>query len=298
MKFDSYHPAINFIFFFSVLLFSFLFTQPVFLLLSYFCAFLYSSYLGRWKVLLLNLAALVLSVVYAFYYASYNHFGITELAVNWIGNHITLESIYAGLVKGVHLVTAMMWFYCTVHIVSSDKVMYLLGKIWPKLSLFFSILLRAVPQICQRFLRVNRSQSAIGRGIGQGKPLSRLRNLLRVCSIVITWSLENIVDSAASMKSRGYSLKGRTAFSLYRFDNRDRSIVIVMFTCLTVTAMAILLDQTKIYLDPEIVMNPITAWSYIFYAVYSFYCLLPMLLQLWAEKKNERQMLRSLEKTT
>ena len=292
MKFDSYHPAINFIFFFSVLAFSFLFTQPVFLLISYSCALIYSSYLGRWKAFLLNVFAFVLCIVYAFYYAFYNHFGITELSVNWIGNHVTLESIYAGLVKGIHISTALMWFYCTVRIVSSDKVMYLLGKIWPKLSLFFSIFLRAVPQVCEHFCRVNRSQTAIGRGVTQGSPFRRIIHALRVFSIVLTWSLERIVDSAASMKSRGYSLKGRTAFSLYRFDNRDRSVVIIMFFCLTVTAMAMMLDQTKIYIDPEIVMNPITAWSYVFYAVYAFYCLLPMLLQIWAEKRNAQKVSR------
>lgn len=285
MKFDSYHPAINFIFFFSVLMFAFSFTQPVFLGLSYVCAFLYSSYLGKYKALILNVLAAILIVVYALYYASYNHFGVTELRVNWIGNRITLESMYGGLVKGIHLATALMWFYCTVKIISSDKVMYLLGKIWPKLSLFFSITLRATPQIAERFQRINRAQTAIGRGIGQGNFWRRFLNLLRVLSIVITWSLESIVDSAASMKSRGYSLKGRTAFSIYRFDYRDRSVVIVMFTCLIAVAMAIVLDQTTMYIDPELIMLPITIWSYVFYAIYMFYCLFPMILQIIGEKR-------------
>ena len=266
MKFDSYHPAINFIFFSSVLIFSFLFTQPVFLILSYACAFLYSRYLGKYKALILNVFAFIMIIVYALYYASYNHFGVTELRVNWIGNRITLESMYGGLVQGIHLASALMWFYCTVKIVSSDKVMYLLGKVWPKLSLFFSISLRATPQIAERFTRINRAQTAIGRGIGQGNIFRRLLNLLRVLSIVITWTLESIVDSAASMKSRGYSLKGRTAFSIYRFDYRDRSVVIVMFTCLIAVAMAIVLDQTMMYYNPELMILPITIWSYIFYS--------------------------------
>ena len=94
------------------------------------------------------------------------------------------------------------------------------------------------------------------------------------------------------MKSRGYTLKGRTAYSLYRFDNRDRSVVITMFACLTIIAMGIMLDQTKMLINPHIVMNPITVLSYVFYAVYAFYCLLPMTLQIYAEltsdfKKNK-----------
>ena len=286
MKFDSYHPAINFIFFSSVLLFSFWFTQPVFLIVSYLCAFLYSTYLGKWKALLFDFAALILIVVYALYYASYTHFGVTVLALNYVDNSITLEALCGGLIQGFHLSTALMWFYCTVKIVSSDKVMYLLGKIWPKLSLFFSIFLRAGPQLVDCFLRVNRAQTALGRGIGQGNWFRCGLNLLRVLSIVITWSLERLVDSAASMKSRGYSLKGRTAFSIYRFDNRDRSVVIVMFSCLIAVAMAISLDQTTMYINPEIILNPITSWSYVFYSIYAFYCLLPMMLQLWSELRH------------
>ena len=40
-------------------------------------------------------------------------------------------------------------------------------------------------------------------------------------SIVVTWALENALDTADSMKSRGYGLPKRTAFSLFRFTLRD-----------------------------------------------------------------------------
>ena len=287
MKFDSYHPAINFIFFTSVIAFSFMFTQPVFLLVGYLCAFIYSSYLGKSKALILNILAFIFIIFYAFYYSSYNHFGVTNLAFNFIGNAITMESVYAGFVKGIHIASGAMWFYCTVKIVSSDKVIYLLGRIWPRLSLFVSIFLRFAPQIVTRFSRVNKAQTSIGRGVGQGNIFTKIRNAIRVCSIVITWSLENFVESGMSMKSRGYTLKGRTAYSLYRFDNRDRSVVITMFACLTVIAMGIMLDQTKMLINPHLIMNPITVLSYVFYAVYAFYCLLPMTLQIYATAKSD-----------
>ena len=41
-------------------------------------------------------------------------------------------------------------------------------------------------------------------------------------SILVTWALENAIETADSMKSRGYGLKGRTAFSIYRFNRRDK----------------------------------------------------------------------------
>jgi len=39
---------------------------------------------------------------------------------------------------------------------------------------------------------------------------------------MITWSLENAIETADSMKGRGYGLKGRTAFSIYTLTERDK----------------------------------------------------------------------------
>lgn len=282
MKFDSYHPTINFIFFVSVITFSIWFTQPVFVAISFLSSFIYSCYIGKTKGLIIDIIMIVSIIIYTLYYAYYNHFGVTNLAINIIGNQITLESLCAGLLRGVRTATVIIWFCCMTIIVSSDKVIYLFGRICPKISLFISIFLRGIPQIISKFNRVNISQSAIGRGIKQGNIFVRIKNLLRVLSIVITWILESFVDSSNSMKSRGYSLKGRTAFSIYRFDNRDRSVVIVMFLYLTLISMAIMLDQVKMQVNPHIILNPITSLSYLFYGVYLLFTLMPMFLQIIA----------------
>jgi energy-coupling factor transport system permease protein len=47
----------------------------------------------------------------------------------------------------------------------------------------------------------------------------------------VTWALENAIETADSMKSRGYGLKGRTAFSIYRFDKRDGRALIFLLLC-------------------------------------------------------------------
>lgn len=90
------------------------------------------------------------------------------------------------------------------------------------------------------------------------------------------------------MKCRGYSLRGRTAFSIYRFDNRDRGFVIASFAGIFMMIAASLLDQTHIYYNPEIIMNRITMVSFIFYAGYACFLLLPMLLQMIGETRFKR----------
>ena len=124
--------------------------------------------------------------------------------------------------------------------------------------------------------------------MAQGNLPRRIHNFLHIQSIVVTWALENLVSTSDSMRSRGYSLKGRTAFSIYRFDNRDRSFVITLFFCFAVLLAGVLLDQTHILYDPEIVWNRITPPSFAFYGAYAFLCLLPLALQRMGEYRFKR----------
>lgn len=283
MKFDSYHPMINLIYFTAAITCTICFKHPIFLGISFICAFAYSVKLGGIKSFLLNLGFVLLALGHAARYSSYEHFGVTVLKLNFIGNQVTLESIVYGLVIGVIIATVCMWFTCIFILITADKIVYLFGRISPKLSLFLSILLRTVPRIKVRAKRIEISREGIGRGINQGNILERLLNLFSLISVLITWTLEDFVESSNSMKSRGYSLKGRTAFSIYRFDNRDRSLVIVFFWCLTLIGMAVLFNQTNIYYDPIIIMNPITSMSYVFYMAYAVFLLLPMGLEIVGE---------------
>ena len=283
MRFDSYHPMMNFIYFSVVITCTLCFKQPIFLSISFLCGFIYSVKLGGRKILFLNLIFTLFAVLYAIWYSYYNHFGVTPLKSNFIGNQITLESVAYGLVFGVIVATLLMWFCCIFILITADKIVYLFGRISPKLSLFLSILLRTVPRVKIRAERIETSREGIGRGINQGTFLQRVVNFMSLISILITWTLEDFVESSNSMRSRGYLLKGRTAFSIYRFDNRDRSLMIAFFMCLTLIIMAVMLNQTSIYFNPVIIMNRVTPLSFVFYIAYAAFLLLPLGLQIIGE---------------
>lgn len=288
MRFDSYHPMINFIYFAAAIACTVCFNHPVFVGISFLCAFVYSVKLNGWKNFVLNLCLVALAAAYTAWYSYYNHFGVTNLRANFIGNQITLEAVAYGFVRGMTAATVIIWCCCIFKLITADKVVYLFGRISPKLSLFLSILLRTVPRIKVRASRIEISREGIGRGAAQGNIFRRIRNLFRLISILITWTLEDFVESSNSMKSRGYSLRGRTAFSIYRFDNRDRVLIIVFFWCLTVVMMAVLFNQTTIYFEPVIIINRITLLSYVFYIAYAVFLLLPMVLQMAGERRFEK----------
>ncbi len=283
MGFESYHPAINLLYFAAVAILSLCIHQPIFLALSFLCAFAYSVRRNRLRALIFNLALLPCMVAFALYYGSYHHFGVTVLWKNFIGNRVTLESFIYGLTLSGCVAAFVMWFSCLYSVFTTDKIVFLLGKISPKLSLYVAIILRTVPRVKEQMFRIARARRAIGRGAAQGNIFRRLKNCVCIASMTLTWLLESFSTVADSMRSRGYGLRGRSAFSVYRFDTRDRAIVVAMCTLLTVVFMGVMLQQTVAVFDPRIILNPVTARSAFFYIAYTLFCLFPLGLEVYSD---------------
>ncbi len=285
MGFERCHPAVNLIYFAAVLVGMITFQHPVFLTISCISAFAYSIKRNGWKAAVFNVCLLPFVVAFALYYSSYTHFGMTVLRQNFVGNNMTLESLVYGFVLGVTVAGVCIWFSCMFSVFTTDKVVYLFGKVSPRLSLFLAILLRMVPRIKKEAKRINMAQQGIGRGANQGNIWQRFRNVLRIVSMLITWTIDSLTIASESMRSRGSSLRGRKAFSIYRFDNRDRAYVIGLFLCLTLTMMAVWLKQTDIVYDPRIIWTKVNPLFCIGYAVM---CLMPLGLELWTEYRFKK----------
>jgi energy-coupling factor transport system permease protein len=288
MRFDSYHPAINLLYFTAVLVCTVCFRHPIYLTISFVCAFGYCAVLRGWRGVGFGLLLLPLMAAFSLWYASYHHFGVTTLRRNFIGNAITLESLAYGLALSVTAGAVLLWIACLHEVFSTDKILYLFAQLSPKLSLFLSVLLRTVPRLKQQGHKISIAQQAIGRGHNQGNILRRIRNIVRQGSILLTWLLENFVETSDAMRSRGVALRGRTAYSLYRFDTRDRSFVLSLFVCFTALGMAAAFNQVTISYNPVLLAHRITAASVVFYGFYAALCLLPLTLQLLGEARFRR----------
>lgn len=288
MGFASCHPAINFLYFACVIGVTLSVPHPVFLGIGLVCAYAYSIRLTRWRGGIFGVALIPLVLAFAVYYCSSHHFGVTVLYQNFIENNMTLEAAVYALVLGGMAATAMIWFSCVHAIFTADKVVYLFGRVSPRLSLFLAILLRMVPRIKTQARKIHTARQGIGRGIHQGNLLNRLRNAIGILSILITWCIETMAGISESMRSRGSGLRGRTAYSIYRFDNRDRAYVIGVSASMTLLIMGLLLRQGHIRYDPIIRMNPITPMSFLFYGGYLVFCLMPLVLDTVTEIKFRR----------
>ena len=241
-SFYSYHPTVNLLYFTLVITFSMLLTHPVAQSIALVCAVTYAvSVEGKKSVLFLLKFCLPMVLLTAFINPAFSHEGVTILYYFSSGNPLTLESILYGVGAGVMLVTVILWFSAFSRIMTSDKFIYLFGKVIPALSLVLSMSLRFVPKFKKQTEIVVEAQRCLGRDISTGGLWQRFKTAVVILSIMITWALENAIETADSMKSRGYGLKGRTAFSIYRMDDRDKYTLLWLGFCgLFLTAGVIL----------------------------------------------------------
>lgn len=222
----------NFLYFGLVIAFTMFLMHPVSLVISLVSALVYAVYLnGRRAVRASLLYLLPMMAVAALVNPAFNHKGATILTYLPSGNPLTLESILYGAAAAAMLAAVITWFSCYTAVMTSDKFVYLFGRIIPALSLVLSMALRFVPKFKAQFQTVSEAQRCIGRDVSNGGVIQRLRNGITILSIMVTWSLENAIETADSMKSRGYGLPGRTAFSIYRFDSRDRAALAWLLYC-------------------------------------------------------------------
>lgn len=222
--FASFHPLVTMLYFLLVLAITMLFLHPVALGISFLCAFAYAVHQNGKKALRFSLVFMLpMLVLTAMLNPLFNHQGATILGYLWNGNPLTLESIACGAAAALMLAAVVSWFSCFNTVMTADKLVYLFGRLAPGLSLILAMALRFVPRFGAQIRTIAAARQSLGRPVSAGSLLNRARHGLQLISILITWALENAVETAASMRGRGYGLPGRTAFSFFRFDRRDRT---------------------------------------------------------------------------
>lgn len=279
--FAGYHPLVNFLYFALVLLFTMFCTHPACLAISLCGAFGYTLYLRGAEAARFSLKYMApLLLLTALINPAFNHEGATIVCYLPNGNPLTGESIAYGLAMAVMLVAVVFWFSAYSTVVTSDKFIYLFGRVIPALSLVLSMTLRLVPRFRRKLREITQAQRAIGRDISAGSAAQRVRMAGTILSILITWALENALDTADSMRSRGYGLPGRTAFSPYRLESRDVLALLWLGFCGLYVLGGALSGGLYWRYFPTLRGAGPTPVTVSFFAVYLALCLTPLALDL------------------
>lgn len=101
---------------------------------------------------------------------------------------------------------------------------------------------------------------------------------------MVTWSFENAIETADSMRGRGYGMPGRTAFSIYKMEERDVYMLIwSVFAGLFLIAGA---KSRGLFFQfyPSIKISFGGPWPVAFFLLYGAICATPVVVNL----RNDR----------
>ena len=268
---ERHHPIVNFIYFIFVIGFTMVIMHPVCLVISFAAALLYVVHLFGWKQAWKGLLAMTgIMLLTAIINPAFNHQGMTVLTYLPSGNILTLESILYGIAAAFMLGATVMWFRCVSEILTSDKIVYLFGKTFPVFGLLLSMILGYVPKIQRKFSEIQQCRGKRG-----------IENL----SILITWTLEDAVDTADSMKSRGYGMEGRTTFTTYRFTKRDGIRCVYLLLSGIYILIGMISGKFVWYYYPQFGGSGVEIYPVSIYIVYLLVCIFP----LWEDYMEERK---------
>lgn len=279
-EFKNYHPTVNFSYFLAVICFSIFYMHPVFLAISLLGSFAHLTVLDGKKALKTTVCFMLpLLAVSSLINPTFNHEGVTILAYLPSGNPLTLESVAYGFASACMIVALIYRFTCLNRIMTSDKFIYLFGKLAPSLSLVFSMILGFIPKLNKHFKEVANAQKHLGATTGKS-PVQRAKNGIKILSVVITMSLENAVDTADSMKSRGYGLGNRTSFSNFRFSQRDTAVLVIIAVLSVCVLLGGIGGLTSFTYFPAMSGTDISLRSIVVYSAYFMLSFLPTVIEI------------------
>lgn len=276
-EFRGYHPAVNFIYFVSVIGFSMFLMHPICLLISFICAISYSAlqrggFKNKGYVFPMIIAAALIN-------PALNHEGVTILCYLPGGNPLTLESIVYGLAASVMIAGVIFWFACYNRVMSDDKFVYLFGKAIPSLSLILSMIFRFIPEFREEIKDIADAQRCLGMDVSNGSVVKRAKHGMTVISAMITKTLENAVDTADSMRSRGYGLPGRTSFSIFEFDKRDFSALLFIIICALYILAGGMSGSLYFRYFPSLKSAQTDWYGISVFVAYAFLCFFPIFIE-------------------
>ena len=284
-EFSRLHPFTLFVYF-TILICSGAFViHPVFIMLSFIGAACFALRLCGLRTIRKAPLLLIPLLIAGGINVLFNHRGVTVLAEFPSGNPLTLEALIYGLLTGFMLCGAIIWFYCFGKIFTTEKLMCLTGRLFPAVTVIISMTVRFIPLFVHRFREISEMQSQLGFSYKNGRLMQRLRNLARIFSILISRSLEESVNTADSMRSRGYGTGRRTSFSMFRYSLRDVLLTVLVIVPGGFVIISEIIGVSSFSFYPRIRFSGFDAMTLFQFISFGLICFLPVIYELTEDRK-------------
>ena len=299
MELTSIHPAVYLLYYFIMVLFAFIFSDPYFVV-TFLILILVLIYLQGVSSELKNIMKLFipLSILIMILNPLLNRTGAHKIYL-WSNFFITYEAIAYGVLMSLALLIVILVFSSYNRSVSYQEMLYIFSKKLPIISMIIVMALRFIPLINSRAIEVQKLNNLKNNGIEfdgedndkmdetdnpddsrrldldefnsnintdyDSKFVNKLKSNKRIAAIIkeaktlgkimgitVSWSLEESMFTAKSMKARGYNATERTSYLSYKFGNADLAFLAVIFITVAIIIVGLLKGIGMINIYPSI----------------------------------------------
>jgi energy-coupling factor transport system permease protein len=207
-----------------------------------------------------------------------NHRG-THILFYFHQNPIMLESVMQGVIYSLTIFSLLLLFGTYNHVITAEKFLFLFSKWLPQWALLVMLSLRFVPLLKRRLNEIELVQLGKGLSIHKGTIRERSRSGLLFVQILLTWSLEEAIQTADSMAARGYGIQKRSKYTQYKMHREDWIALVYLLGLGGLSLFGCWLGDgvLSIYPNLEPVLLEGREWFYL--VVFVLYIGFPLLLE-------------------
>lgn len=293
MELTSIHPGVYLLYYFIMVLFAFIFSDPYFVV-TFLILILILIALQGVSSELKNIMKLFLplSILIMILNPLLNRTGAHKIYL-WPNFFITFEAIAYGILMSLALLIVILVFSSYNKSVSYQEMLYIFSKKLPIISMIIVMALRFIPLINSRAIEVQKLNRLKSNGLEfdddendgfedsnkleldefnsnintdyDSKFVSKLKsnkrvaaiikeakNLGKIMGITVSWSLEESMFTAKSMKARGYHATERTSYLSYKFGNADYAFLVLIIITVGIIIVGLFKGVGMINIYPSI----------------------------------------------
>ena len=277
ISFSNLNPAVITVWFLSVSAIAMFCNHPAITVLTLTSTVLFYIIRNKGGHLRSHLFFLALFLILSIANPIVSHNGATVLFV-MNNNPVTLESLLYSVNSSAMIVGVLYLLRSFTQIMTSEKLLYVTGRLSPKLSMILSMAIRFVPLFSKQGQKVNDTQKVLGL-YKDDNFIDDIKGHIRVFSIVSTWGLENGIITADSMEARGYGTGKRTQMTRFGFSFSDGLFLISTLVLTAVCAAAVATEKISFTFYPHIVSSGFDAMGSAGIAAYALLVFMPLLIE-------------------
>lgn len=138
---------------------------------------------------------------------------------------VTLEGVIYGVVFALSLLNILFIFLGYNLIITPQRFLYLFGNLIPKMAFILTIIMGFIPLFTRRMHEIIDVRKTFIDHAPKPSYKERILESMTALHTLVSWTLEESLENATSMRARGYGTQKRTSATHYTFDRRDYLLI-------------------------------------------------------------------------